>query len=125
MLDLNSSGLMAFRSQPPLDSKEPVFGMEDITELVIYSLNVFYLQCKDRRAALYVFDEKTTQLIFPLNPSDESLISFFDFAGIKRVVFERVLAFLDAKAPSTSRRSCLIQALFQCMCRSLNSLQPV
>jgi len=123
MLDLNSTGMMNFRTRTSPAPRETFFGIEDIAEMLIYSMNTFYLQCMNHKAAFFVFDESRSQLVFPLNDQDNELVSLFDFGSIKRTIFQRILHFLETKVPTSSRRSYLIQALFQGICCKLNSFQ--
>jgi len=123
MLDLNSAGMMNFRTRGAPASRETFFGIEDITEILIYSINTFYLQCVNHKAAFLVFDESRSQLIFPLNDEDDEFVSLFDFGAIKRTILQRILNFLDRKVSTSSRRSYLIQVLFQGICCQLTSLQ--
>lgn len=117
ILDLNTIGMLRLQQANSTDSHRiPTFGIEDIIEQIVYTLNASILQNSANSVALFTFDEIDSDLIFPTNPSDNYLVETLDFAHIKRIIFDRIMAHLRYKQPIDKYHSRFVAALYKTVC---------
>ena len=122
LLDLNSKGIIRYKSQ---SNERESISIEDVIEILTYQLNIFIMQNKKNRVYLLIYDEKSTNLIFPQDQNDKLLLETLDLDSIKKSIFQKISANLLSKEPLNSTESVIIEAVYKSIASCLKSNKHV
>lgn len=122
LFDLNTMGWFNLKKDKMQPTQSDEFDETDLLEILIYQINIFLLQSSAKKAFLIIFDESTTQIIFPQLQDDLNLIQRLDFYSIKQVIYDRFLDFMSKKNPVKKSHSIFVSAYYRAICL-LNKLK--
>ena len=116
LLDLNSLGWVSLRQRQQNLESSKKFDIDNLIEIITFIINTHKLQNNQNFQSLFIFDEKISNLIFPITKEHQNMLSSFSFSDIKKSIYSSILKYLQYKTPLKTKHSKFVSVFYRSIC---------